>query len=239
VEGGSVGFAKINGRMYTGSSPKIEQDGKPSWTGILRLSGKFLADSKLLTNTWYEKGVFTDAPVNAAMVEICAANGNVALKFGSSWREDMKRIAAKGYNAVFIDFAGGYRYPSHPELAVKGAWSVEDVTQALDVAREEGLEPIPCMDFTAPRNSWLGAKNLPAASKASLDFCCDLIKDLEQVFGSARYFRIKTDGLPDETVNALNDAIVNRGYGSCPWSLKGGSVAANFNAETQSNAEKK
>ena len=29
----------------------------------------------------------------------------------------------------------------------------------------------------------------------------------------------------DETVNALNDEIVNRGYGSCPWPLKGGSVA--------------
>lgn len=226
VEGGSTGFAKINGRMYTGSSPKILQDGKQRWTGTLLLSENFLADAKLLTNAWCEKGVFTDAPVNAAMVEVCAANGDVELKFGDAWRESMKELAAKGHNAVFIDFACGYRYPSHPELAVKGAWSEEDVTQALDVAREEGLEPIPCMDFTSPRNSWLGAKNLPAASKESLDFCCDLIKDLVNVFGRARYFRIKTDGLSDETVRALNDAIIDRGYGSCPWSLKSASAAA-------------
>jgi hypothetical protein len=99
--------------------------------------------------------------------------------------------------------------------------------KALEMAREEGLEPIPYMDFTSPRNSWLGAKNLPSASQESLALCCGLIGDLVKVFGHARYFRIVTDGFSDDVVDALNDAIISKGYGSCPWSLRNGKANPN------------
>ena len=216
--GGSVGFAKINGRIYTGSTPSMKNE-KRSWTGSLNLSDNLLGDENLFSNAWYEKGVFTDAPVKAVKIEIGTANGEVNFKFGNSWRKRMKSIAAKGYNAFFMDMADGFAYPSHPELAAKGAWTQSQLMKALEMAREEGLEPIPYMDFTSPRNSWLGAKNLPSASQKSLDLCCGLIGDLVKVFGHARYFRIVTDGLTDDVVNALNEAIISSGYGSCPWSL--------------------
>lgn len=217
--GGSVGFAKINGRIYTGSTPSVKVENR-SWTGTLNLSDNLLGDENLFSNPWYKRGVFTDAPVNAAMVEIGTAKGGVNFGFGNSWRKRMKKLAEKGYNAVFVDLADGYKYPSHPEVAAKGAWSQQKVAKALEMAREEGLEPIPYMDFTSPRNAWLGSGNLPSASKESLELCCGLVKDLVKVFGHARYFKIKTDGLPDDVVKALNDTIVYNGYGSCPWSLK-------------------
>ena len=218
--GGSVGFAKINGRMYTGSTPSVKTE-KRSWTGSLNLSDNLLGDENLFSNAWYEKGVFTDAPVKAVKIEIGTASGEVNFKFGNSWRKRMKSIAAKGYNAFFMDMADGFAYPSHPELAAKGAWTQSQLMKALEMAREEGLEPIPYMDFTSPRNSWLAAKNLPSASQKSLTLCRGLIGDLVKVFGHARYFRIETDGLPDDVVNALNDAIISRGYGSCPWPFSG------------------
>jgi hypothetical protein len=216
--GGAVGFAKINGRIYTGSTSGNKEKG---WTGTLNLSDNLLGDENLFSNTWYEKGVFTDAPIKATKVEIGTAKGEVNFRFGKSWRKRMKDLAAKGYNAFFMDLADGFAYSKHPELAAKGAWTQSQLVKALEMAREEGLEPIPYMDFTSARNSWLGEKNLPSASKESLALCRELIIDLVKVFGHARYFRIVTDGLSDDVVSALNEAIIERGYGSCPWSLSG------------------
>jgi hypothetical protein len=127
---------------------------------------------------------------------------------------------AEGYNAFFMDIADGVEYPKHPELAAKGAWSWAELDKALKIARAEGLEPIAYMDFTSPRNSWLGEKNLPGASKESLSLCCELVADTVKAFGSARYFKLDTKGLSEETVKALNDAILSNGYGSCPWAMR-------------------
>ena len=216
---GAVGFAKINGRIYTGFTMPVKGD-KKDWTGHLNLENGFLEDKDLFSNRWYDKGVFTDAPVKGAKVEIGTGNGAVNFKFGNSWRKRMKKLAEKGRNAFFMDLADGFAYPSHPELAAKGAWTPAQLEKALVIAREEGLEPIPYMDFVSSRNSWLGEKNLPSISKESLALCCELISDIVKAFDRARYFRIETDGLSKEVVDAMNAAIISRGYGSCPWSLR-------------------
>ena len=134
--GGSVGFAKINGRMYTGSTPSVKTE-KRSWTGSLNLSDNLLGDENLFSNAWYEKGVFTDAPVKAVKIEIGTANGEVNFKFGNSWRKRMKSIAAKGYNAFFMDMADGFAYPSHPELAAKGAFTPERMR--VEIQRQRSI----------------------------------------------------------------------------------------------------
>ena len=219
TSGGAVGFAKIGGRVYTGVTTSADEK-KETWKGRLEFSDGFLGDKDLFSNRWYDKGVFTDAPVKAAKVEIGTAKGGVNFGFGNSWRKRMKKLAAKGHNAFFMDLADGFAYPSHPELAAKGAWTPAQLDEALQIAREEGLDPIPYMDFVSPRSSWLGVKNLPCASKEALGLCCELISDAVKAFDRARYFRIETAGLPEEAVDALNEAIVFKGYGSCPWSLR-------------------
>lgn len=216
---GAVGFALIGGRVYTGETTSVGGSRK-DWTGYLKLENEFLGDKDLFSNRWYDKGVFTDAPVKAAKVEIGTAKGGVNFGFGNSWRKRMKKLAAKGCNAFFMDLADGFAYPSHPELAAQGAWTPAQLEKALMIAREEGLDPIPYMDFVSPRNSWLGEKNLPSASKEALAVCCELISDTVKAFDRARYFRIETDGLSKEAVDAMNAAIVSKGYGSCPWSLR-------------------
>lgn len=219
--GGAVGFAKIGGRIYTGST----QNGSPAesgWSGVLNLSENLLENRNLFSNPWYEKGVYKDVPVNAAKIEIGTGKGGVNFAFDVSWRQRIKDLASKGHNAVFIDFADGYAYSGHEGLSAKGAWTLTQVQQAVEIVRDEGLEPLPYLDFTAPRNSWIGAENLPSASKKSLALCCDLVKNLSKAFGCARYFRIETDGLPENAVKALNGAIIRNGYGSCPWSLAKG-----------------
>lgn len=221
--GGSVGFAKINSRLYTATTSKKKKM-QNRWTGSLHISEDLLEDSKLFSNPWYDKGVFTGARINATKIEIGTGKGGVNFDFTNSWRKKMKGLAEKGCNAVFIDIADGLVYPSSPALAAKKAWKPEQLEEALKIVREAGLEPIAYIDFTAPRNAWLGEKNLPGASAQALKLCCNLIKDTGKIFDHPRYFRLKTEGLSEDTINVLNEAIISGGYGSCPWSLAPASV---------------
>ena len=216
--GGSVGFAKIDSRLYTATTPSVKE-GRQTWTGSLHLSEDLLDDSRLFSNPWYVKGVFTDARINAAKVEIGTGKGGVNFGFGNSWRRRMEALAKNGHNAVFIDVADGLVYPSCPELAGEKAWKPVQLEVALKMARESGLEPIPYMDFTSPRNAWLGEKNQPEASAQALELCVNLVKDIGKIFDHPRYYKLETKGLSEETVKALNEAVIRGGYGSCPWSL--------------------
>ena len=59
------------------------------------------------------------------------------------WKEAVDRCAAGGMNAVFIDLGDAVAFPSHPELAVKGTWSVEKMRKELARIRSLGMEPLP------------------------------------------------------------------------------------------------
>ena len=217
---GAVGFAKIGSCIYTAITLGVNGE-RRKWTGSLKIAEGLLDDSKLFTNPWYEKGVFTDPPIRAAKIEIGDGKGGVNIAYNEKWTARMKNLVKKGYNAVFIDLADGYEYPRHKELAAKNAWTRNQLTAAVAVARKAGIEPIPYMDFTAPRNIWLGEKNLPNVSAKSLGLCKELIGDVVKAYDRARFFRIETNGLSKKVVDELNETILSRGYGLCPWSLSG------------------
>ena len=64
-------------------------------------------------------------------------------------------MAAKGMNTVVIDLEEALFYPSHPELAVKGTWSVERFRKKLAQLRAKGLEPLPKLNFSTAHDVWL------------------------------------------------------------------------------------
>ena len=67
----------------------------------------------------------------------------------TSWRRLSDALAKAGCNQIVIDLAEIVQYPSHPELAVKGSWSVEKLRAELDRLRGIGFEVIPKMNFSA------------------------------------------------------------------------------------------
>ena len=71
------------------------------------------------------------------------------------WKDAVDRSAEKGMNAILIDLGEGVEFPSHPELAVKGTWSVEKMQKELARIRSLGLEPLPKLNFSACHDSWL------------------------------------------------------------------------------------
>lgn len=72
------------------------------------------------------------------------------------WNELQQKMLGVGVNMVVIDLGDGVKYESHPEIAVRGAWSVKQLRQELAKLRKMGIEPIPKLNFSATHDIWLG-----------------------------------------------------------------------------------
>ena len=109
------------------------------------------------------------------------------------WREVTGAMAAKGYNMVVIGLAEGVAYPSHPELAVKGTWSVEKLKAELKRLRAMGLEPIPKMNFAASHDAWLGKYHRMVSTETYYKVCADVIRDAIEMFDHPRFLHLGYD----------------------------------------------
>ena len=74
----------------------------------------------------------------------------------AEWTGIVEHMAERGLNMAVIELAEGVMYESHPEIAVKGAWSVARLRGELARMRKLGIEPIPKLNFSATHDEWLG-----------------------------------------------------------------------------------
>jgi hypothetical protein len=51
-----------------------------------------------------------------------------------AWREVVDMAAENGIDSLYINLANGIRYASHPEIAIEGAWEVEELKEELMTA---------------------------------------------------------------------------------------------------------
>ncbi len=214
---GSVGYAKIGGRIYTATTPSASP-AMEEWLGTLRPDDGLLEDANLCTLPWYSRGVPKGEPIRAARLALGTGHGTMRHSSGGEWELATKKLVGKGCNAVVIDILDGYAYPSHLELAAKGAWDGKRFKDEIRRLREIGLEAIPCLDLSVGRCSWIGKK---AGTPEGLSLGLDLVKDVHNVAGNPRFFQVVADGWPAADREELRQAIVANGYGSCPWPLNG------------------
>ena len=109
------------------------------------------------------------------------------------WRETTDRMAAGGLNTVVIDIAEALIYPSHPELAVRGSWSVERFRAELARLRKIGLTPIPKLNFSTAHDTWLKEYGRMVSTPEYYRVCCDLIRDVCEVFDHPEFLHIGFD----------------------------------------------
>ena len=212
---GAIGYATIGGRLYTASTHSVGTT-KKDWTGVLQPADGLLDDANLFSSPWYGNGVPKNAPMRIANLALGTGEGRMKQANVSEWRAAAKKISNEGFNAIAIDVADGFAYPSHPELAAKGAWDDKTFQTEIGWLRDLGLEPIPCLDFSAGRCAWIG-KDVGSAECRAL--CVQLIKDVRKVFGRARFFQVAADGWSPDDRRTFHDAVTANGYGSCPWFL--------------------
>ncbi|HOL66233.1 MAG TPA: hypothetical protein PKX93_02085 [bacterium] len=61
-----------------------------------------------------------------------------------------EKMKAAGMNMIVLDLGDGVRYQSHPEIAVKGAWSPEKLKMELAVCVRWDWNPFPNLIFPPP-----------------------------------------------------------------------------------------
>ena len=109
------------------------------------------------------------------------------------WRRAVDHMAETKMNLVFIDLGEGLAYPSHPELAVPGTWSVEKMQKELARIRSLGLEPVPKLNFSTCHDAWLKEYHRMVSTRKYYEVVADVIRDTCEVFGHPRLFHIGYD----------------------------------------------
>ncbi len=121
------------------------------------------------------------------------------------------RMAAKGMNTVVIDLEEALLYPSHPELAVKGTWSVERFRRKLADLRAKGLEPIPKLNFSTAHDIWLKDYHRMVSTPEYYKVVSDVIADVIETFDTPRYFHLGFDEETDRHMRKHSISIVRQG----------------------------
>ena len=109
------------------------------------------------------------------------------------WRKSIDHMAAKKMNLVFIDLGEGLFYPSHPELAVTGTWSVEKMRGELARIRSLGMEPIPKLNFSTCHDDWLKNYHRMVSTPEYYKVVADVIADTCATFDNPALFHIGFD----------------------------------------------
>ena len=112
------------------------------------------------------------------------------------WNTLLKDMAAAGMNMVIIDLGNGILYDSHPEIAVKDAWTPEKLRNELVKIRKLGLEPIPKLNFSTCHDAWLGEYSRMVSTKKYYEVCRNLIHEVIDLFDTPRFFHL---GMDEET----------------------------------------
>ena len=109
------------------------------------------------------------------------------------WVRIVDRMAERGLNMAVIELAEGVMYESHPEIAVKGAWSVARLRGELARMRKFGIEPIPKLNFSATHDEWLGGYGRMVSTPEYYKVCEDLIAEVCDIFDKPRFFHLGYD----------------------------------------------
>lgn len=109
------------------------------------------------------------------------------------WVDLLEQMKSVGFNMVVIDLGDGVKYKTHPEIAVKNAWSRKKLRQEIDRCRLMGLEPIPKLNFSTTHDTWLKDYARQVSTPAYYTVCRDLIDEVTELFDKPRFFHLGMD----------------------------------------------
>ena len=109
------------------------------------------------------------------------------------WREAVDAHVKAGMNTLVIGIAEGLVYPSHPELAIKGSWSVDKLRAEIARLRGMGVEVLPKLNFSATHDIWLQDYSRMVSTPEYYKVCEDLIRDVYEIFDHPRLIHLGYD----------------------------------------------
>jgi hypothetical protein len=129
----------------------------------------------------------------------------------SVWKDWTDAMARERLNLAVIDLGEALVYPSHPELAAKGAFTPERMRKEIERLRALGIEAVPKLNFSGGHNRWLNEYRPLMGTERSRRICAEIIADVCEIFDRPRFFHI---GYDEETAghqSRFQHVIVRRG----------------------------
>lgn len=111
------------------------------------------------------------------------------------WEEVTSFLPECGINTLVINIGEGVKLDSHPEIAVPGAWSKNELKQELNRLRGMGITPIPKFNFSCAHNAWMKDYGFTVNTPEYHKFCKDIIEETIELFDTPKFFHL---GLNDE-----------------------------------------
>lgn len=87
-----------------------------------------------------------------------------------------------GINTVVLDLADGIVYESHPELAIDGSLTREELLGLIANLRAKGLKIIPKLNFSTCHDEWMKDYSKMVSTEIYYKVCRDLIDEVCAVF---------------------------------------------------------
>ena len=143
----------------------------------------------LTTNCWYEEG----NDYRSKPSWIWGNPGSRELRLD---REMLLRYLAElkdtGTNTIVLDIGDAVRYDSHPEIAVEGAYTKDEMRALLETIDGMGFEVIPKLNFSATHDYWMGDYARMLSTPIYYDFVRDIVAEVVELC-KPRFFHIGMD----------------------------------------------
>jgi hypothetical protein len=97
---------------------------------------------------------------------------------------------------VVIDIGEGIKFETHPELAVEGSWSKEEIKKEIRKLKKSGIEVVPKLNFSTTHDNWLGKYSRMVSTDIYYGVCRDLIEEVIEIFDKPKFFHL---GMDEET----------------------------------------
>ena len=126
------------------------------------------------------------------------------------WRDLSEQLRKDGCNQIVVDVGEFLKYPSHPEMAVKGSWEPDRLTAEVKRLNGMGFEVVPKLNFSCCHRAWLGEYGRMVSTPKYYEVCTDLIRDALEVFKGTRFLHIGMDEEHMPSYQRYNTLLVMR-----------------------------
>jgi hypothetical protein len=110
-----------------------------------------------------------------------------------TWRSVIDYMSECGLNMVVIDLGDAVQYETHPEIAIEGALTTDELREELRYIRSKGIIPIPKLNFSTAHDAWLGIYSRMVSTPKYYEVCRDLIGEVCALFDGPQFFHIGWD----------------------------------------------
>lgn len=132
-----------------------------------------------------------------------------------AWNNIIQLIAESGANTIILDLCDGIEFGSHPEIALKDAWTRKQLREELKKLKSMGISVVPKINFSTTHADWMGEYARMVSTKTYYNVCRDLIYEAYDLFDGPQYIHLGMDE-EDAKHNANTQHVVFR-QGELYW----------------------